>query len=410
MRRSGWLCRSWPAGLLLTLGPLLAEGQPAPQDYPQWRGLHRDGSASEFAMPEQWPDTLTLRWRVEVGEGYATPIIVGDRVYVFSRQDGHEVLTALETATGRIVWESGYPAPYEMFSGTAAHGEGPKATPLFHRGRVYTHGITGAVSAFDAKTGERAWHIPPPEVQPLFGTSVSPLAEGDHIILHPGYGPLTAFDAQSGETVWASGDQGVWASPIVTELDGVRQVVSVAYQYVEGVALTDGQLLWEYPINREMVHAVSPLVYHDTVLVTGQDSGVKALRPVRHGDTWDVELVWETADVAMDLSNPVLIEDTLFGLSHRSSGQFFALDARNGELRWLGEPRAAENTAVAKAGDLLFLLNDDAELIVATLGDAGLQPFRTYSVAESATWAQPVISGNRVFIKDVDTLALWTID
>ena len=112
----------------------------------------------------------------------------------------------------------------------------------------------------------------------------------------------------------------------------------------------------------------------------------------------------------MDLSNPVLIGDVLFGLSHRSSGQYFVIDARTGDVEWLGEPRAAQNTAVVKADDLLFLLNEDAELIVGRIGRAGLERIRGYTVADSATWAQPAISGNRLFIKDIDTVALWTVD
>ena len=87
----------------------------------------------------------------------------------------------------------------------------------------------------------------------------------------------------------------------------------------------------------------------------------------------------------MYVSNPVVIGDTLFGLSHRASGQYFALDARTGKILWLGEPRQATNTAVVKAGSLLFLLNDDAELIVARSSQAGFEPLRRYRVADSAT-------------------------
>ena len=177
------------------------------------------------------------------------------------------MLTALDAETGDSLCETGYPAPYEMFSATATHGEGPKATPSFHNGTVYTHGISGAVSAFDATTCDLEWQVPPPSDQPFYGTAVSPVADGDLVILHPGYGPLTAFDGATGETVWASGGDGVYASPIVVELGDVRQVVSVAWQHVEGVALADGQVLWEYPIDPQMIHGVSPLVYRDTVIV-----------------------------------------------------------------------------------------------------------------------------------------------
>ena len=93
------------------------------------------------------------------------------------------------------------------------------------------------------------------------GTAISPLADDDQIIVHPGYDLLTAFDAQTGDIVWQSGDPGVWALPTMAELDGVRQVVSVACQVVEGVAPVDGAVLWKYPINPQMVHAVTPLVH-----------------------------------------------------------------------------------------------------------------------------------------------------
>ena len=268
-----------------------------------------------------------------MGEGYATPIVIGGIVYTFTRQDGREVATALDTTTGDVVRESGYAAPYEMFFGTAAHGEGPKATLLFHDGVLYTHGISGAVTAFAGDTGEMLWQASVSQEQPSFGTAISPLADDDQIIVHPGYDLLTAFDAQTGDIVWQSDDQGVWASPTMAELDGVRQVVSVAYQVVEGVAPVDGAVLWKYPINPQMVHAVTPLVHDGMVLVTGQDSGVKALRPRRRGDEWEVDLVWETRDVAMTLSAPVLIDNALVGLSDRSSGQYFVLDARSGERR-----------------------------------------------------------------------------
>jgi outer membrane protein assembly factor BamB len=120
--------------------------------------------------------------------------------------------------------------------------------------------------------------------------------------------------------------------------------------------------------------------------------------------------VWETNEVSLYVSNPVVVDGTLFGLSQRARGQYFALDVRSGTVLWLGAPRQAENTAVAKAGDLLFLLNDDGELIVARAARTGLVVLKRYRVADDATWAQPAISGNRFFIKDASTLALWTLE
>jgi outer membrane protein assembly factor BamB len=133
-----------------------AVAQRSQQDYPQWRGRNRDGEASAFLAPKSWPEKLTRRWRVDVGEGYATPIVVGNTVYCFTRRGEDEVLAALDADSGRALWHTMYPAPYTPGSPAAAHGAGPKATPLFHRGKLYTLGISGIVSAFDAATGKLA--------------------------------------------------------------------------------------------------------------------------------------------------------------------------------------------------------------------------------------------------------------
>ena len=108
------------------------------------------------------------------------------------------------------------------------------------------------------------------------------------------------------------------------------------------------------------------------------------------------------------MTNGVIANDMLFGMSHKNSGQFFALDARTGRTLWTSPPRQATNAGIVRAGDLLFMLKDDAELIVAKASSTGFEPVKRYTVADSATWAQPTVSGNRVFVKDVSGLTLWT--
>jgi outer membrane protein assembly factor BamB len=400
------------AAVVLTGLAAVAAAQGAPQDYPQWRGRNRDGAASGFKEPKVWPERLTLRWKVEVGEGYATPIVVGKTVYAFTRRDGVETMTALDAATGKLIWRTGYPAPYKVIDAAAAHGAGPKATPLFHNGKLFTVGISGAVSAFDAATGKLLWQKPAPAEHPVFGMAASPVGDKDLVILHPGsYGPLTAYDAATGAVRWTAKGDGAYASPIIVELGGVRQIVSMTQKSVISVAVADGAPLWEYPWKWSGTDsAITPNVYGETIIVASQRAPVTALKPVRRGGDWAVEVVWENKDVSMFMSNPALIRDTMFGLSERSSGQFFALDVKTGKTLWLGRPREASNTAVVKAGDLIFMLNDDAELIVARSSQAGFEPLKRYTVADSATWAQPAITGNRFFVKDTTSLALWTLN
>src|SRR5262245_55748128 len=103
--------RRWRSANTLLLAAALigcrssATAQTSPQDY-QWRGRNRDGGASAFAEPRVWPEKLTRRWKVEVGEGYATPLIIGGTVYSFTRRNGNEVIMALNVADGRILWQT----------------------------------------------------------------------------------------------------------------------------------------------------------------------------------------------------------------------------------------------------------------------------------------------------------------
>ena len=116
------------AAAVLIGSAAVASAQGSPQDYPQWRGRNRDGAASGFTEPKAWPEKLTRKWKVEVGEGYATPIVVGKTVYAFTRRDGAETVTALDAATGKLIWRTDYPAPYKAADAAASHGAGPKAT------------------------------------------------------------------------------------------------------------------------------------------------------------------------------------------------------------------------------------------------------------------------------------------
>lgn len=380
------------------------------QDYPQWRGVNRDGSASSFVEPPSWPDTLTRRWRVEVGHGYGTPVLVGRTVYVFTRRDGNEIMQALDATTGATLWRWGYPAPYTPSQAASTHGAGPKATPLYYLGRLFTLGISGVVAAFDAETGTPLWRTDPSAEPPFFSAASSPIGDGGLILTHPGnYDPLTAFDPATGAVKWSTGAGGFFQSPLVVTLGQTRQVVTVTQKSVIGVSLPEGELLWEFPFPGG-AGGTMPVLYGENLIVSALDAGVTCFKPAQRDGKWTVERVWETSDVSMYISNPVIVGDTVFGLSRRNRGQFFALDAKTGATLWLGPPRAADNAAFVKAGDLLFILKDDGELIVTRASRSEFAPIKRYTVADSATWAQPAISGSRMYIKDLSSLSLWSFE
>jgi outer membrane protein assembly factor BamB len=396
------------------LAAVLSAQSPGP-DWPQWRGPNRDGTLASFTEPKAWPESLNRQWKIEVGTGYATPIVVGNRVYAFTRQDENEVMRALDAASGKVVWETSYPAKFTMNSATARHGPGPKSTPTFANGRLFTLGMSGIVTAFDAATGKQIWQKPAPPVEPTYHTAQSALVDRNLVILHVGgnnQGALTAFDAATGAVKWAwSGDGPGYGSPILAEFGGTRQVIVFSQQSLVGVDAANGQLLWSVPfMARSVTNSITPLVYGQTVIVSGQGKPLTAYTISKRDDKWTAELAWENDQLQMSFSNPVLVRDAVFSLSPLNSGQFFWADARTGATLWKSPPRQAGNASIVKTSNYLFVLKDDAELMVARNTPGGFEPLKTYTVADSATWTPPVISGNRVFVKDISTLALWTLN
>lgn len=385
------------------------------QDWPQWRGPARDGTVTSFRLPATWPAGLTQQWNREVGLGYATPILIGDRLYLFTREGDDEVMQALDAASGETLWRTSYPAPFTMNPATAPHREGPKSTPAFADGRLFTLGITGIVSAFDARSGDRLWHKPAPPVEPLYHTGTSPIIVGDIVILHVGGhndGALTAFDVASGDVRWAwDGDGPAYGSPRLFDLGGTRQIVTFTQEHFVGVSVETGALLWERPfVTGSTTTSQTPLLHGDTVIEAGRGNGITAFRVVPAGNGWRTDDVWHTDEVSLHMANAVVIDGVLVGLSHLNSGQYFALDLDTGDVLWTSPPRQASHASIARSGDTILSLEDDAELVVIRHSRAGFDPVARYDVATSETWAQPTLSGNRLFVKDISSVTLWTVE
>jgi outer membrane protein assembly factor BamB len=392
------------------------EAQRASADWTQWRGPNRDGVAPAPADPAAWPAQLTQKWKVEVGLGYATPLVVGTRIYQFARKGEREVMMALDADSGKVLWETGHAAPFTMMSATVQHGPGPKSTPVFFNGRLYAIGMTGIVTAYDAASGKQLWQKPGSPVVPMFTThSFSPIVEGGSVIFHLGghdEGAITAFDLTTGDVKWTwRGDGPGYGSPVIAEFGGTRQLVTITQAKLVGLDVASGALLWERPfVSPNFTNSNTPVVTGDLLIVSSNGPPTSAYRVSRKGTQWVVETAWENADVPMRLSDAVLAGDTVFGLSTRNSGQYFAVDVKSGKTLWTSDGRQAAHAAIARSGDLLFSLEEDGELVVARHSRTAFEPLHRYKVSDAATWAQASFSGNRVFVKDVSTLALWTLN
>ncbi|HEY7190187.1 MAG TPA: PQQ-binding-like beta-propeller repeat protein [Vicinamibacterales bacterium] len=408
--------RALIAVVLISIAVGTLSAQRPSNDWPQWRGPNRDGSAAAPTDAKAWPEQLTQKWKVDVGLGYATPLVIGNRIYQWARQGDREVMTAIDADSGKVLWQTGHAAPFTMHSAAATHGPGPKSTPVFANGRLYAIGMTGIVTAYDAASGKQLWQKPGSTTVPMYTThSFSPIVDRGLVIFHLGghnEGALTALDANTGDVKWTwKGDGPGYGSPILAEIAGTRQIITITQGKLVGVDAANGTLLWERPYTiANFTNSVTPVMYGQTLIVSGNGGPTTELSISKKGNEWVTETVWENADVPLRMSDAVVAGDVLFGMTTRNSGQYFAVDAKTGKTLWTSEGRQGQHAAIARAGDLFLSLEDDGELVVARNSKSAFEPLHRYKVADAATWTQAAYSGNRIFVKDVSSLAMWTLN
>jgi outer membrane protein assembly factor BamB len=332
---------------------------------------------------------------------------------VHTRQGERETVSAFDLEWGKQIWQDAYDAPYRMNPAARAHGPGPKSTPLIIDGRVFTLGIGGVLSAYDARSGQRLWRTDPPATLPLYGTGMSPAADGGRVIAHMGghdKGALTAFDGATGRVLWRwAGDGPGYASPIVAEIHGTRQVVTLTQKFLVGIGASDGRLLWRVPFQTSYdQNTITPIVLGDIVIYSGLDQGATAVRVRQQSGKWTTEPVWRNEQVSMYMSTPSVSDVAIFGLANRNSGQFVALDRATGKTLWTTKGREGENASIVRAGSWLLLFTTNAEMIVARASATAYDEVRRYTIAESAVWAHPAVVRDRIVVKDVEKLTAWS--
>ena len=389
------------------------------QEWNQWRGADRNGAVLNFNTPAAWPKTLTQKWKTPVGSSYSSPVVSQLRVYVHTRRDENEVVTCLDWHTGKVIWSQSYAAPFAKNQYAVKMGKGPNSTPVVFAGRLYTLGVTAILSCFDVKTGALQWrkdYSQSIDTSKLFcGTAMSPVVDNGALIVHVGddrKGWVIAFDAASGKERWKwEGDGPGYASPIVVELEGTRQIVTLTDKSVVGIATADGKLLWKFPHPDEWnENIITPVLHQKNLILSGIRQGTRAIKVAKDGGEWKVAQLWHNPRVAMYMSSPVLDGDYLYGLSALKKGQYFCLDVRTGETLWTTEGREATNAVLLGSKTFFFSLTDGADLIVAAKSVKGFEPVARYTVADSPTWSHPIFLGKQILVKDEANLTMWSLE
>ena len=400
----------------VSLAALLATASLAAQGWPQWRGPARDATVAAADAPAAWPAAFARAWRVDVGEGYASPVVGAGLVFVHTRKDPQEVVTAVDARTGAVKWQQSYSANFTKNQYASKMAKGPNATPLLAGPRLYTLGASGHLIAWDVAGGKQLWmqdYSPRIDTSKLFcGTAASPIIVDGRLIVQVGSdvrnGSVLALDAASGKTIWEwKGPGPGYATPVPITIGKTSMLVAMTNSSIVGINSANGTQLWTVPFPDEWhENIVTPIWTGSELIVSGIRQGTHAYRLSEKGGAWSAAEAWKNADVAMYMSTPVVADGLIYGLSYKRKGQFVAVDVKTGVTKWATEGREAEHaSALLLPRHVVFLTNAGA-LVVAKRSATGFEAEKKYELAGSSeTWALPVFVGGDLIVKDATGLA-----
>jgi len=383
------------------------------QDWPQFRGIDRDSKVTGFKAPSVWPAALTQVWKIKVGTGDATPVLVGKKMFLHTRQEGDEVILCLDAATGKDLWSDKYPAP--PVTGPAGSHPGPRSTPAVADGKIVTFGTSGILSCLDAATGKVIWRKEnPTNAIPQFFTGMSPLIVDGVCIAHVGSkdnGTILALDLKTGNEKWnVKGDGPAYASPALMTLSGKKHVIVQTEKNLMSLDFTNGKILWQITAvpGQRFYNCVSPYIDGNKIYYTGQGTGMKAVEVVKEGENYITKELWSTTEVGAKWNTPVLKNGYLYGFTDQR--RIYCVNASNGQTAWIDAATHSDFATIQDCGQVLIGFPQTGNLIVFKPDPSAYSELAKYKVTETAVYAFPVIAGNHIYIKDAENLTMFKLE
>ena len=377
-----------------------------------FRGPHRDGRYNETAVSSEWPAKgLPLVWRQSIGGGHASFVIANGRAFTIEQRRRQEVTAAYDMATGRELWAHGWDGEFQESMG----GDGPRATPTFHEGRVYSLGAAGELRCLDAATGKRIWSrniLTDNHGDNLqWGMSNAPLIVDDKVIMLPG-GPsgqsVVAYNKVSGEPVWkALDDKQSYTSPMLVTLAGKRQILVVSASRAMGLEVENGSLLWEYPWKTDYdINVAQPILFGPSkiFLSAGYGHGAAAFEVVPADGKFQVKELWANNRMKNKFTSSVLFEGNVYGLDEAILA---CMNAETGELKWKGGRYGYGQ--VALAGGNVIVTSEDGEVVLVKATPERHQELARFQAVSGRTWNHPAIADGMLLVRNATEMACFRL-
>lgn len=386
-------------------------------DWPQFLGPSRDLHASGEGLIDSFPEGgPRIVWKRSVGAGWSGPVVAGRKLILFHRLEDQEVIECLDTATGKSIWKTTYPASYRDDFGFE---EGPRSTPAIDAkgSRVFALGADGHLSCFALDTGKQVWQIDTRRElkadKGFFGMVCSPLLEGNSVIVNLGGARgknqgagIAAFDQASGKLLWqATNHEAGYSSPVTATIGEQRYLIDFTRAGLVAVEPSAGKVLWEIPFRARMhasVNAASPVVAGDLIFISasyGTGAALFQFTPAAPKEIW-------RSDEALSAhyATPVQHEGHLYGFDGRQEQgcNLRCIEFKSGKVKWNQEGFGAGTLMVA--GNRLLILSEKGELTMASASPEKFNVIGKASVLPGECRAYPALADGLYFARDKDTL------
>lgn len=386
----------------------------APGDWPAFRGPNRDGVIPGVKIATDWNASPPQeRWRRRVGPAWSAVIVIGDRLFTQEQRGEEEAVVCYQAETGEELWSHADKARFWE----AVSGAGPRATPTFADGRLFTLGATGILNCLDAATGGRHWSHNVAEdagaQPPMWGYASSPLVVDDKVIVFaggPGERNLLAYEIGAGKLAWAAAaSHDSYASPQLVELGGKRQCLLLGDQGMSAVDPISGEALWRYGwVMDGAPRSAQAHVLGATQLVAGTlgGTGVGCVDLSQQAGKWQASEVWNSSAMKPEFPDLVTYQGHAYGFD---GAIFCCLDLKSGERRWKKGRYGHGQVVLLEEQGVLLVISEQGEALLVAADPEQHRELGKFAALRGKTWNSPVVAHGRLYLRNAEELACYDL-
>lgn len=385
-----------------------------PEDSAGFRGTERNGAAAASFSLGDWNATPPkLIWKRKVGPAWSSMIVIGDYLFTQEQRGELETVVCYRASNGDEVWvHSDNSRFWESVSGA-----GPRGTPTFFDGSIYTLGAKGRLNRLDAATGERKWTVDLVEEAkaevPGWGMSGSPLVIDGLVIVYgggKGHDNLLAYDQEAGKRVWsAPAGDGSYASPQAAVILGKKQVLMHHDGGLTSVEPAAGKVLWTggSPLPGAP-RSLQPHVIGEDGVIAGMlfGGGIGRLKVELHNGEWKADKIWSSSKVNPEFSEGVIFEDHVYGFN---GAILFCMDAKTGDVLWKKGRYGRGQMLLAPERKKLIVATEDGKLVQVAADPSAHRELGKFQAIEGKTWNHPVIAHGRIYLRNDQEMACYEL-